>query len=204
MSLWYTIPTMIVADIEATGVDYHKHSILSIGAIELEHPERQFYGECRMWDGASMMTDALAVNGFTKEECKDPKKQSLEELMRDFLRWVEGCEDKTLAGHNTSFDRDFLNDSFARAHIGWHFSYRTLDLHSMAYMDMIKRGVLIQKKNERTDINTDAIFKYLGIPEEPKPHHGLNGAKYEAECFSRLLYEKNLLPEFAKYPITHP
>ncbi len=194
---------MIVADIEATGLDPKKHSILSIGAIELEHPEREFYGECRMWDGASIMTDAIAVNGFTKEECMDQRKHSLEELMQSFLHWIEQCEEKTLAGQNTSFDRDFLNDSFARSHIGWHFAYRTLDLHTMTYMDMVKRGITVPIKNDRTDISTDVIFNYVGIPSEPKPHIGLNGAKYEAEAFYRLLYGKNLLPEFAQYPIIY-
>ena len=114
---------MIVADIEATGLDIHKHSILSIGAVDFEHPDRQFYGECRMWEGASIMSDAIAVNGFTKQECSDPKKQSLKELMESFLHWIEQSEDKTLAGQNPSFDRDFLNSSFARSSIGWHFHF---------------------------------------------------------------------------------
>lgn len=194
---------MIVADIEATGIDFHKHSLLSIGAVDFEHPEREFYGECRMWDGASIMSDALAVNGFTKQECMDTNKHSLKELADNFLKWVEQCEDKTLAGQNPSFDRDFLNDSFSRGGIGWHFSYRTLDLNSMAYMDMIKRGIPVQHKNNRADLSLDTILKYVGLPEEPKPHHGLTGAKLEAEAFSRLLYGKNLLPEFAKFPIIH-
>lgn len=194
---------MIVADIEASGLDHHKHSLLSIGAVELEHPERQFYGECRMWEGASIMSDSLAVNGFTEEECRDPKKHTLKELMESFLHWVEQCEEKTLSGQNVSFDRDFLNSSFARSSIGWHFSFRTIDLHSMAYMDATLRGLPIPRKNDRTDFSLDTILKYLGLPEEPKPHHALNGAKYEAEAFSRLLYNKNLLPEFAQYPIAH-
>ncbi|MDD5152755.1 MAG: exonuclease domain-containing protein [Candidatus Pacebacteria bacterium] len=192
---------MIVADIEATGLDYRKHSLLSIGAVELEHPEREFYGECRMWDGASIMADAIAVNGFTEEECKDPKKHSLEELMDNFYHWVEQCEEKTLGGQNVSFDRDFLNDSFSRAHLPFRFSFRANDLQSMAYMDAVKRGIVIPHKNEHTDFSLDIILKYLGLPPEPKPHHGLRGAKYEAEAFSRLLYGKNLLPEFSKYPI---
>ena len=194
---------MIIADIEATGLDIHKHSILSIGAVDFEHPDRQFYGECRMWEGASIMTDAIAVNGFTKQECSDPKKQSLKELMENFLHWIEQSDDKTLAGQNPSFDRDFLNNSFGRSGIGWHFSFRTLDLNSMAYMDMIKRGIPVQHKNGRADLSLDTILKYVGLPEEPKPHNGLNGARHEAEAFSRLLYEKNLLSEFAKYPIIH-
>lgn len=192
---------MIVADIEASGLDHHKHSLLSIGAVDLKNPERQFYGECRMWDGATTMLDSLAVNGFTEEECLDPKKHSLEELMQSFLHWVEQCEDKTLAGQNVSFDRDFLNSSFSRAHIGWHFSYRTLDLHTMAYMDMTKRGLVVPTKNDRAELSSDAIFAYVGLPAEPKPHHGLTGAKLEAEAFSRILYGKNLLPEYAEFPI---
>lgn len=194
---------MIVADIETSGLDPHKHSLLSIGAVELEHPDRQFYGECRMWDGASIMPDAIAVNGFSEAECRDPKKQSLPDLMQSFYHWVEQCEEKTLAGQNISFDRDFLNDSFSRASMSWHFSFRSLDLHTMAYMDATKRGLPVPHKNDRSDLSLDTILKYLGLPEEPKPHEGLNGAKYEAECFSRLLYGKNLLPEFAKYPIIH-
>lgn len=194
---------MIVADIESSGLDPHKHSLLSIGAVELEHPERQFYGECRIWDGASIMPDALAVNGFTEAECHDPKKQSLEELMNNFYHWVEQCDEKTLAGQNVSFDRDFLNDSFSRSGMSWHFSFRTLDLHTMAYMDSIKRNIPIPRKNDRSDLSLDAILKYAGLPEEPKPHIGLNGAKYEAECFSRILYGKNLLSEFAQYPIIY-
>lgn len=194
---------MIVADIEASGLDCTKHSILSIGAVDFEKPERQFYGECYMWEGASIMTDAIKMNGFTKENCVDTRKQSLEELMNNFLKWIEESEDKTLAGQNPSFDRDFLNNSFARAHIGWHFSFRTLDLNSMAYMDMTKRGLPIQHKNNRADLSLDTILKYVGLPEEPKPHHGLMGAKLEAEAFSRILYGKNLLPEFAQYPIVH-
>lgn len=192
---------MIVADIEASGLDPKKHSILSIGAIEFEHPERRFYGECRMWDGAGIMSDAIKVNGFTKEGCVDPEKQSLKELMDNFLLWVDSCEDKTLGGKNPSFDRDFLNDSFARSHIGWHFAYRTLDLTSMAYMDMVKRNIAVPTKNNRADISLDSLLVYLGIPEEPKPHNALNGALYEAEAFSRLLYSRNILPEFKQYPI---
>lgn len=194
---------MIVADIEASGLDHHKHSLLSIGAVDLKNPERQFYGECRMWDGATIMPDSLAVNGFTEEECHDPHKHSIEELMQNFLHWVEQCEDKTLAGQNVSFDRDFLNSSFSRARLGWNFSYRTLDLHSMAYMDMIKRGIAVPTKNDRAELSSDAIFNYVGLPSEPKPHHGLMGAKLEAEAFSRILYGKNIFPEFSIYPLTN-
>ena len=40
---------MIVVDVEASGTEPHKHSIVSVGALELEKPDRQFYGECKVW-----------------------------------------------------------------------------------------------------------------------------------------------------------
>jgi transposase InsO family protein len=73
----------------------------------------------------------------------------------------------------------------------------------MVYMDAIKRGIEIPRKNDRSDLSLGTILHYLGLPEEPKPHHALNGAKYEAEAFSRILYGKNLLSEFAQYSIVH-
>lgn len=66
---------------------------------------------------------------------------------------------------------------------------------------MVKRGLTIPMKNGRAELSSDAIFTYVGLPTEPKPHHGLTGAKLEAEAFSRILYGKNLLSEFEKYPI---
>lgn len=192
---------MIIADIEASGLDPRKNSIVSIGAIDFEDPKRQFYAEPRIWDGAECNLESLAVNGFTEEECNDPAKKSLTKVMHDFLAWLEPIEERTLVGQNPSFDRDFLNDSFGRSSIGWSFSFRTLDLHTIAYTDHIKRGLKIPTENNRTALNLEAIAVYTGIPEEPKPHNALTGAKIEAEVLSRILYGKNLLPEFEKYPV---
>ena len=192
---------MIIADIEASGLDPRKNSIVSIGAIDFDAPKRQFYAEPRIWDGAECNLESLAVNGFTEEECSDPTKKSLAKVMHDFLAWLEPVQEKTLVGQNPSFDRDFLNDSFGRSGIGWNFSFRTLDLHTVAYADHIKRGLKIPTEKNRTALNLEAIAVYAGIPEEPKPHNALTGAKIEAEVLSRILFGKNLLPEFEKYPV---
>ncbi|MBP9842806.1 MAG: hypothetical protein KBC62_02260, partial [Candidatus Pacebacteria bacterium] len=67
---------MLILDIEASGTDYEKHSIVSIGALDLQNPGNRFYGECRIWDGAHVMEDALKVNGFTEAQISDPTKES--------------------------------------------------------------------------------------------------------------------------------
>lgn len=67
---------MIVFDVETTGEDSRKHSIVSIGALEFSNPKNQFYEECRIWEGAEVQEIALKINGFTEENIRDPKKQS--------------------------------------------------------------------------------------------------------------------------------
>jgi DNA polymerase III epsilon subunit-like protein len=45
---------MIFVDLETTGTDTRSHGILSIGAIEYENPDNQFYGECQLAAGLSI------------------------------------------------------------------------------------------------------------------------------------------------------
>ena len=192
---------MIVVDIEASGVDYNKHSIVSIGAIDFYNPQNRFYEECKIWHGAHIDDGALEVNGFTKDEITDPIKKSETEITRTFIAWASGIEDFTMAGQNVSFDRDFLQAAAHRGHLNWPFAHRIIDVHTLAYMHMIKRGITPPLKNNHTALSLDSELKYVGIPEEPKPHNALTGALSHAEVISRLLYNKPLLDEFKDYPM---
>src|SRR3989344_1905231 len=193
---------MIVLDIEATGTDYERHSILSIGALDLEDPTNQFYDECRVWDGAHISEEALAINGMTEVEARDSNKKSESELIAAFVAWA--CDrpvDRTFAGQNPSFDRDYVKAACHRAHIDYPFAHRTIDAHTLCYMHMVKRGLIPQIENHRSVLNLDAVLNYCGIPEEPRPHNALTGAFSHAEVIARLLYDKKLLKEFSEYEI---
>lgn len=192
---------MIVVDMESSGLEPQTHSLLSIGAVDFQNPSNTFYGECRIWDGAHIDAGALAVNGFTLEQANDSAKQTEGELVRAFLLWSEGCTEKTIAGQNPSADRDFLRAGAYRNHLTWLFAFRTVDLHSVAYMHMIKGGVDLPLSHGHSALSLDKILVYCGLPEEPKPHNGLRGALYETEAFHRLFYGESLLPEFKKYGI---
>ena len=195
---------MIVLDVEASGTEAHKHSIVSLGALDLAKPKNRFYEECRVWDGAHIMDEALAVNGFTREQVTDPKKQSEADLVHAFLQWAEPIEERTLAAQNVSFDRDFLKAAAERAgHTNWPFSYRTIDVHSIAYMHMLDRGIQppVDKVKRHSALDLDQVMLYCGIPSEPTPHNALTGALSHAEVISRLLYGRKLLPEFSQYEI---
>jgi DNA polymerase III epsilon subunit-like protein len=195
---------MLIVDVEASGTNYDKHSIVSVGAIDLDNPTRQLYEECRIWDGAHIDDGAMAVNGFTTEQITDPSKQTEADLVHKFIAFAEPMADRTFAGQNVSFDRDMLKYAAARAgHTDWPFAYRTIDVHTLAWMHMVKRGLTppVDAEKHRSALDLDAVLNYCGIPMEPTPHNALTGAKSHAEVISRLLNNKKLLPEFDQYDL---
>lgn len=192
---------MVIIDCEMTGIDPNKHSIVSIGAVDIENPERRLYIECQAWQGAVCDPIALGVNGFTVSQCFDTSKKTLQQAMREVYEWIQPIKDKTLAGQNVYLDMHFLNDSFNRSGIDFKFSYRVLDIHTMAYVDHVKNNVLLPEKNGEISLSLSLILRYLRMPVEPRPHNALTGAMVSAEAISRLLYNKQLLKEFFQYPL---
>lgn len=194
---------MLIIDIEASGTNYAKHSIVSIGALDFENPDRRFYGECKIWNGAHIMDEALEVNGFTLEQITDEDKMSEAELVQRFLEWSQHLSNRTLTGQNVSFDRDMLRAGADRADLPWDMAHRTLDTHTMCWMHMVKNGLPppVDEQHRRSSLNLDAVLNYCGIEDEPEPHNALTGALCHAEVTSRLLYNRPLLPEFAHLPI---
>jgi DNA polymerase III epsilon subunit-like protein len=192
---------MIVVDIETTGSDPTRSSILSIGAVVFEEPMRQFSGECSAFDGAVVEPAALVVNGYTADAVFDPSKQMEGELVTRFLAWAADAPNQTLMAHNPHFDIGFLKAASRRAGQTYRLPVRTIDLHSVCFAHMRMRGVEPPTAHGRSTLSSDAVMAYCGIPEEPKPHIAINGAVWEAEAFSRLLDGRNLLEQFSSFPV---
>jgi DNA polymerase III epsilon subunit-like protein len=192
---------MIVVDIETTGLDPVLHSIIEIGAVDFSDPENSFNGRCRIWEGAEVDPLALKVNGYTGEELRDARFMTEKELLLDLITWMEKIEDKTIAGHNVDFDIQFLNETCKRCGIAQKFGKRKVDQHTLVYASMLTRGMKPELENGVSNLHSDLIMEYVGIPAEPKPHRAINGARFETEALSRLILGRNLLPEFSGYPI---
>ena len=192
---------LLVIDVETSGLSPKKCSIVSIGAVDFRHPERTFYQECRPWNGALIEEGALRCNGFTKEQITDPNKRTLSMAMTDFIMWVMDSEEQTLAGHNFGFDTGFLKAAIEICNLSWRMQSRAVDLHTAAYVDHLKKGIPIPLRHSRTDLTLDKVLLYVGVPEEPKPHIALTGAKCTAEAFSRIIYGKPMFEEFRQYAL---
>lgn len=192
---------MIIVDVETTGTNPEIHSLVSIGAIDLSKPDIQFSDECRVWDGAHIDDEALKVNGFSREQVSDPQKKTEKEMVELFLAWLEERGDMIILGQNVFFDVEFIKEGANRGGLANTLSRRIVDMHSICFAHMIRRGIVPPTLNRKTALDSDRIMEYVGIPKEPKPHRALNGALWEAEAFSRLLFDKILFSQFSTFPI---
>jgi DNA polymerase-3 subunit epsilon len=192
---------MIIVDVETTGTDPRYHSLVSIGAIDFNNPTDTFFAECKIFDGAKIENSALEVNGMSRDELIDTNKKTESQIISDFINWIGSKSDHTIAGQNPFFDVSFILAAAERNKINISLAHRIIDLHSITYFHMLKRGLTPPLAHNRTDLNSDKIMSYVGIPTEPKPHAAINGAKWEAEAFNRLIKVENLFPEFAEYEI---
>ncbi len=192
---------MIVLDIETTGTDPRLHSIVEVGAIDFDCPGNYFNSRCQIWEGAETDFRALEINGLTLNEIQDEKILTQVDLISGFITWIDQIEDKTIAGQNVDFDIDFLNESAARCGLDFSLGKRKVDQHSVVYAHFLKRNIKPPLKDGFSDLNSDLIMDYVGLPPEPKPHRAINGARYEAEALSRLIYGKGMFDEFTGYVI---
>lgn len=192
---------MIVLDVETTGLNPDKNSLVSIGALDFYNPEDRFYEECRIWDGAEVLPEALVINGYTEEEISDPSKKTEAEITLGFWEWLKGKTDITVAGQNCYVDLQFIEAALKRAKSKERMQRRIFDQHSVVVFHMLKRGMTPPIKDRRSALDSDTIMKYVGIPPEPKPHIAKNGALWEYEALYRLIYDKPGLIEFRDYPI---
>jgi DNA polymerase III epsilon subunit-like protein len=193
---------MIVLDVEASGIDPEKNSILAIGALDLDELTNQFYDECRMWDGAKNEPEATAINGFTDKDATDSSKKSEAELLAAFFAWAfDRPKDHTLAAQNVWFDAGFLEAASHRAGVEYPFAKRVLDIHSIAWLHMTRAGKTPPAEKGHSALSSSVIQEYCGIPQEPSPHNALTGALWHAEVLSRMASNKKALPEYEAYEI---
>ncbi len=180
---------MIVADIETTGMDPVRNSIVSIGAVDFDNPENTFYGECKVEKGLSIDPVSLQINGFRLDQIMDPKKQTSRGLLKQFLKWVKSIDERTLAGDNIWFDTGFLKEKLKKFSMKWPFKNEPIELHEVS---PLTAGV---------PWSLDLILKIVGVPERKGAHNALDDALLTAEAISRLVLGENRIKKYKKHTV---
>jgi len=202
---------MIVVDLEFTSLSF-EGGLWQIGAVDLMNPENTFLEEARIEDDDLIMQASLDVVEKTEEQLKNIQ-QSQKEMLEHFFKWTESIKVKNIICQGP-WDFGYLLSKSYKFGLSFPFRHRFFDLHSIAQAKHVElKGELLIDK-DHSDMGLNNVLNFCGM-EDPrkrishsgeltqkgKPHNALEDAKLEAECFSRIVFGKNLLPEFKKIPV---
>ncbi len=175
------LPSLVVLDLETTGLDPAVHEILEIGAVrvpaDLSSVRAEFSAKVRPEHIENADPDGLKVNGYSAEAWKDAR--PCPEVVREFVQFAQGG---MLAGFNVAFDWAFLARALDLKNRPdpWPFDYHIFDVFSVAYHRAIASNVPMTKWT------LSAFCEQYGIPVPPKPHRALNDAKRTLELLRAL------------------
>lgn len=203
---------MIVVDIETSGLDYLNSGIWQIGAVDISTKE-EFFEESKIDEEDLVSKEALIVIGKTEEQLRDLTKQSQKQLLINFFEWYSKRKSKIFIAQNPQFDLVFLEMKARKYGLKHSFGYRALDLHTLGALKyMEKNGDFLIEKG-LSGINLSKIISFCGLKDsriiinkgkviqKGKSHNALEDAQLEAECFSRLIFGKNLFSKYSSFPI---
>ena len=204
----------IVLDLEASGADFVKCGIWQIGAVDLNTME-EFIEEARIDDEDEVKEDALKVIGKTEEELRDSSKQSQKELIDKFLKWAKGRKMENLICHHPQFDYSFIEVKRNKYSLEKTISYKAFDTHTIAQAKFfeLNNKFLIDEEKHQSDMGLHQTLELCGlqdnrrlmkdgeVEQEGDAHNALEDAKMTGECFMRLMFGKNIFPEFEKFEV---
>ena len=171
---------MIILDVQATGNDPERNSILSIAAVDFNDPEERFYEECQIWPGAEIDKEFFNASEVLEEELNDVHKKKESDIVQNFLYWIKQREGREFAGRDAQHHVEFINAGLMRARI---------------------EESLPMNIRDEFDLGSKEVQKSVGLYPEPLPRVGINGALWSFETLYRLQNHARKLEEFDIYPL---
>ena len=160
----------IMVDVESDGPIPGDYSMICFGAVVVEPAlERTFYGQLKPISDA-YRPDALAVSGFTREQClafDEPQA-----VMGAFDRWIAdtGLERPIFISDNNGFDWQFINWYFH------HFLGRNPFGHTSTNLGSLYKG-----------IQRDAFANFKRLRKSKHTHHPVDDARGNAEALLQMV-----------------
>ena len=170
--------TYISVDVETSGPIPGEYSLLSIGACNVNLPQKTF--QCQLKPSSrNSVPSAMEVTGLSLEVLARTG-LAPEDAMRRFADWIQDCtrESSTpiFVGLNAPFDWSFINYYFHRYLDDNPFGFTAIDIKAMYF------GATGCSWD---DTRSSKMSKTLGTTMEGT-HNALKDALYQAELF-RLL-----------------
>ena len=168
---------ILVVDVETTGLDPAKDTVVQIAACKLnggvrldDHPFVTYVRpETRISDTAE------AVHGLKLTDLRTAP--AIAEAIRAFDEYAPS--DAILCGHNIAFDAAFLKAAYTSAGIRFPFDYHLLDVWSVSFF------LLETQRIKLNPHNLTALCDLYGIPRGHK-HDALEDVRATALILSRM------------------
>ena len=177
------LPFKIVAfDLETTDSDFNAGEIIQIGAVVLNEDlqiQQTFSNYLKPFT-KYRNPEAMAVNKITEETLSvAPSKAGVLSEFEQFALHGTGKEHPILASWGTYFDVTFLRGEYQKLQRPYPFSYRCIDLKSIAIWELAKRGQSLSGGVSR-------FLEALGLTFEGNQHDGLDDIKNVVRILQKL------------------
>ena len=166
--------SVVVFDLETTGINPVNDRIIEIGAVKIEQGEIVSVYETMVDPRMPIPPSATQVNNITDEQVADAP--YIEDVLDSFLQYCDGC---TVVAHNAPFDVSFVRSACAKE--GKVFDPPVLDTLKLAqkYRPDLKR------------FNLGFLCRTYEIPLE-NAHRAYFDAEATAKLFMRLANENDM------------
>lgn len=178
---------LLFLDTETGGVNPEKHSLLSIGIVVWEKGKGEIFSKemCIKDTEYHVTKSAIRINHFNKDEHE--KKAVSPEIAIELFYEIKAnyfaeYSFIPLAGHNISFDVQFLNHFFSKNGRSFEklFLHRFVDTYSIIKF-------LVDCNKIPTSINSSAsAFKFYGIKVDGR-HTALGDARATMQLYEKML-----------------
>jgi DNA polymerase III epsilon subunit-like protein len=174
---------LVALDVETSGLNPQKHSILRISAMRIDSgesydvwvkPEKGTYGD----------KSSLQKTGIDTEKLKE-EGVPLRDALVGLQKFLGGSGPHILAGCNAAFDVDFVECGCRRYGLRPPFGGKRIDLQTMAYVAHECGRIQLGHKDGVLDLRFDSIAKACGIERGKGADRNPTDVEIVRECFAR-------------------
>ncbi len=170
----------VVFDTETSGLDPHKASLLSLGAVVVQNACIRINEslEVTAFAPAATLGDNIAIHGITRGELREGVKE--EEILQ---HWLDFTGNAVLVAHHAAFDLAVLN-RISKKYYGVRLKNPVLDTAYLA--KRLEHGTRLDEYIKPEDYSLDRLCERYHIPPDDR-HTAAGDAFITAQLLLKLL-----------------
>jgi DNA polymerase III epsilon subunit-like protein len=183
---------LVILDVETSGLNKKKHSILRVTAKRLSDGEK-FDAWVKPEPGSFGDKRSLSKTGIDAEKLKT-EGEELPSVLRKLSKFLSNSGPHILAGCNVSFDVDFIEEGCRKYGIRPPFGGKRVDLQTVAFVYHECGNIQLPADGGGVDLSFNSIAKACGISRGEKASREPTDTEIVHQCLekcSRITFGKS-------------